>query len=175
MREVEVEAGAGAEGSAASAAASDEDRAVEVLGRWGIGGDEAQALVARHGAAAAGKAAAEARRLHAAGRLRSAAGFLRWAVAEQGETAVAAGPRSDSGSEFDLRSGSGGTAAAAAASSEAEGELVDDLDDAALAELAAAVVERHAARPAMVRLLTRVPPRQSKLMRAEVEALLRGT
>ena len=143
---------------------SAEERAVELLGRWGIDSTEAAGLVAEAGPGVVSKCVADARALREAGRLRSAAGFLRWAIREGDRGA---------GSVEPARS-----AASAAASGFPEmapgDDLVDGLDDAALGALADRVLAAHAGRPAMVRLLTAKPPRRSKLMRAEVAALLEG-
>ena len=144
---------------------SAEERAVELLGRWGIDSTEAAGLVAEAGPGIVSKCVADARALREAGKLRSAAGFLRWAIRERGEGDRGSGPIEPARS-----------AASAAASSfpemESGDDPVDGLDDAALGALAERVLAAHADRPAMVRLLTAKPPRHSKLMRAEVAALL---
>ena len=51
---------------------------------------------------------------------------------------------------------------------------VASLDDDELAELAAAVVDRHRDNPAVVAVLTRRPPRQCRLMKMEVAAMLKA-
>ena len=165
-------------GSAATAAAcGDEDNldqaAAEGLRRWGVDPAEAADLAAEHGAARVSRSLAEARRLREAGRLRSAAGFLRWHLAESDDAADGPGPAAD---DWSIRQATARRAESAAAEADRgdDDALVDALPDADLDELAAAVCDRHVARPAMLRLLTAKPPRDSRLMRAEVAALLRS-
>jgi hypothetical protein len=49
---------------------------------------------------------------------------------------------------------------------------IDELDDETIAHLAGRVEQMHAGRPSMLRLLRARPPRESRLMRAEIAALL---
>ena len=80
-----------------------------------------------------------------------------------------------------------GTASVASCQSERRGEergalaaravadaRIDDLDDQTLGCLAERVLAMHAQRPTMLRLLSARPPRESRLMRAEIAALLEG-
>ena len=137
---------------------SAEERATELLGRWGIDSTEAAGLVAEAGPGVVSKCVADARALREAGRLRSAAGFLRWAIREGDRGAGSIEPARPAASGFpEMTPGD---------------DPVDGLDDAALGGLVGRVLAEHAGRPAMVRLLTAKPPRESKLMRAEVAALL---
>ena len=46
------------------------------------------------------------------------------------------------------------------------------MDDADLADLAAAVVERYRDNPAVAAVLTRRPPRECRLMKMEIAAML---
>ena len=173
-----IEPSASSKSAATAAACGDEDNpaeaAAEGLRRWGVDPAEAAALAAEHGAARVSRSLAEARRLRGAGKLRSAAGFLRWHLAESDGAADGPTPAAD---DWSNRQATARRAESAAAEADRGGDdaLVDALSDADLDELAAAVRDRHAARPAMLRLLTAKPPRDSRLMRAEVAALLRSS
>ncbi len=65
------------------------------------------------------------------------------------------------------------TCLARAAEARADADArIDELDDETLELLVGRVLEAHAGRPAMLRLLSARPPRESRLMLAEVAALI---
>ena len=159
-------------GEALAQAEPESDRLLASLGIWGVPEAEASAWLAEHGAVAVEKALADARRMHARGELRSATGYLRWSLAEK-TTAPAPPPPGEPAwqrREVERRRSEEATAAGAL---DADDALIDDLADDELAVLAESVVEAAADRPGIVRLLTLKPPRQSRLMRAEIVKLLR--
>ncbi len=137
--------------------AGDNGRLVAMLGRWGIGESDASRHLATFGRPAVIKALDDARDLHAKGKLRSPSGFIAWRL---NELAPAEKPAPEP--------------AAPVAPPTADGDIIDELADDVLDRLAASVRARYAADASMIRLLTKKPPRQSPLMRAEVEALLKG-
>ena len=149
-------------------------RSAQSLQRWGVSPAAARELAARHGPDAVRSAVAAVEPLARQGKLRNAAGFLVSRL-EQGWSDGPSAAPSTAGleertrAERERREAEAASALAARGSADAE---VDALDDATLDALAARVLAAHAGRPAMVRLLTAKPPRQSRLMRAEVAALL---
>jgi hypothetical protein len=142
------------------------DRAAAALVAWGLPADEAVGHVARLGPTGVSRCVVEARRLHEAGKLRSPVGFLRWTLSEADPRPVVPQPACEPVPKQRQAS-----RAAAASCSQAD-KAIDALPDDELDDLVAAVLEQHADRPAMHRLLTAKPPRASRLMRAEVAALL---
>ena len=149
-------------------------RSAQSLQRWGVSPAAARELAARHGPDAVRSAVAAVEPLARQGKLRNAAGFLVSRL-EQGwsdaapAAAASAGLEERTRAERERREAEAQSAVAARGSADAE---IDALDDATLDALAARVLAGNADRPAMVRLLTAKPPRQSRLMRAEVAALL---
>ena len=150
-------------------------RSAQSLQRWGVSPAAARELAARHGPDAVRSAVAAVEPLARQGKLRNAAGFLvsrleqGWSDAAPAAAASSAGLEERTRVERQRREAEAQSAVAARGSADAE---IDALDDATLDALAARVLAGHADRPAMVRLLTAKPPRQSRLMRAEVAALL---
>ena len=147
-------------------------RAAQSLQRWGVSLATARGLAERCGAEAVRSAVASAEPMARSGKLRNAAGFLVRSL-EQGWSGPSAPAKAaGDGRSMAERERRDREAVEAVASRESADALLDDLDDATLAGLAERVVSLHAARPAMVRLLTAKPPRDSRLMRAEIAALL---
>ncbi len=159
-------------GSLQEQAEPEADRLVASLGIWGVPVAEAATWLAEHGSVAVERALADARRMHARGELRSAAGYLRWSLAERAQ-APAPPPSGEAvwqRREVERRRTEEATAAGAL---DADDALLDRLEDDELAVLADAVLANAAEQPGIVRLLTLKPPRQSRLMRAEIVKLLR--
>ncbi len=157
-------------GQAGSRGDGEMEIAAKSLLRWGFEPAEAGALAAEHGPVKLSRALAEARQLQAVGRLRSATGFLRWAIAEakgdeRAPAQLVAWPEVEARNRRQAE-------AVAQKSLGADDDAVDALDDSELEDLAAVVRQRYLAHPAMLRLLTARPPRQSRLMRAEIVRIL---
>src|SRR5690606_15047663 len=121
----------------------------------------------------------EATRRQRSRRIRSAAGFAVSALAEGWEIASeqsAGGKVPGASAERTAREQAEHAASArmAEAEREAEDATLDAMDDQQWSAMAQKVLDRYADHPAMVRLLTRQPPRQCRLMRAEILALVRS-
>ncbi len=172
-------------------------RAAAMLTRWGFDQAEATDLVTTFGPACVSRAMGEARTLHDGGKLRCAAGFIRWQLREQsppmptdvdappqdsgrrGETAVASAPAPTGSGTGQapaavVEASGGDVASPADDGAGVEGDGFDGLAPDVVAWAAERVLAAHADRPAMVRLLTSRPPAKSPLMRAEIVNLLRA-
>ena len=147
---------------------------VELLRRWEIDPAVAEDLAATHAPGRVLAAVGLARQAKARGRLRNPGGFIvrcladDWTASAEG-SAVLEDP---AGRQAREQARQRAEEARAAASRAAEDARVDELDDETLACLVDRVLSIHADRPAMLRLLRARPPRESRLMRAEVAALL---
>lgn len=159
---------------------------VELLQGWGVDPTAAQDLAATHAPQQVFAAVALARQAKARGRLRNPAGFIVRCLEEDWA------PPARAGVPGGLREGAPTAAvtpaarqareqaerrqeeARAARSVAVEDARIDELDDGTLDCLVERVLSIHAGRPAMLRLLRARPPRESRLMRAEVAALLGG-
>lgn len=150
---------------------------VQLLRVWGIDPATAQDLAATHAPGQVLAAVALARQAKSSGRVRNAAGYivrcLENGLTAQGSRALPslATPAARQAREQAERRQEEARAARSVA---AEDARIDELDDGTLDCLVERVLSIHAGRPAMLRLLRARPPRESRLMRAEVAALLGG-
>ena len=153
----------------------DRNRPAASLQRWGVHLTAARDLAERFGPDAVRAATAAVEPLARAGRVRNAAGWLvRHLERGWGDPADAPAAADLAARTAADRVGREAEAAQAVAARESADAVLDALDDATLGVLAGRVVASHADRPAMIRLLTAKPPRQSRLMRAEIAALLQA-
>ncbi len=144
----------------------------ELLTRWGVAPAIARQLAAEHPRAAVMGAIELARQARARGRLRNPAGFLVRCLEESWGDPIDAPPPARASDHQAQQHAQRTEAAEVEAQRAAVDAQIDALDDATLARLVEHVLARHADRPAMLRLLQARPPRQSRLMCAEISALL---
>lgn len=153
--------------------------AKRMLEEIGVAPSVADDLCRQHAVERIQTVTAEAARRQRDRRIRSAAGFAVKALADGWEIESRPAPGGSGSAALAERTArqqaeEAESARAAQAQREADDAALDNLSEPEWSALAQQVLNRFADHPAMIRLLSRQPPRQCRLMRAEMLGLLRS-